>query len=73
MMHESGSILSSRQKGALRDGMKWQIFIGRKGQRREVSPAKGRWVEARSPSFGGWQGSIRQITSLVLTKGFLMD
>ena len=42
------------------------LFLGRRGQDKEVT-SKGRIV-ARSSSFGRWQESIRQITSLVLTK-----
>ena len=41
------------------------LFIGRRGQDKEVT-SKERIV-ARSSSFGRWQESIRQITSLVLT------
>lgn len=40
---------------------------------KDVTPAKNGLFQARSPSFGGRQGSIRQMTSLVLTGLFQID
>lgn len=51
-------------QGALQ---KWKTFMGRRKQSKEVS-AKSGLFQARAPSFEGKQESVRQISSLVLTK-----
>ena len=43
-------------------------IVGRRRWGKEIIPAKNELFQARSPSLGGWQESIRQIMSLVLTR-----
>lgn len=68
MIQESGNILSSRQKGALRSCTELKTLIGRMEQDKEVILAKSGLGMGRSPSFKGQQEPIWQITSLVITK-----
>ena len=48
-------------------------FIGRRRQGKEVILAKSEMFQIESPSFGKRWWSIRQITSLVLTRYFQID
>ena len=73
MIHESGSIPSSKQKGAPRSQTKWKTLLGKKRQIKEVILAKNRWFQTRLPSFGGQWGSIKQNSLLVLTRKFQTD
>ena len=70
MILESGGIPSREQKGAPKSYTKRKAF-----KDREVgSPEEKHGLFlARSPPFGGQKGSIRWITSLVLTKKFQTD
>ena len=45
---------------------KMKYFKHRREQGKEVIIAKSRFAVARSLSFRGWQGSVRQITPLVI-------
>ena len=49
---------------------KWKTVIGRRKQGKEVFLAESGLFQARPFSFGGRQGSIRQITSFMLTRSF---
>ena len=62
MIHESGSISSSRYQGALRSCKKMTI-TGRREQDKEVILAKSGLVVRRSLSFRGWQESADQVIS----------
>ena len=70
VIHESGSIPSVREKGALKSCRKWKPFTGRRSLVKEVI-LKETWLfQARSPSSGAQQGSVQWSTSLVLTRKF---
>lgn len=71
-MNQVSSYLAHK-KGALSCCTKCKTFIGRRESDKEVIPAKGGLVVKRSLSLRGQQESIRQTTSLVLTRRLLID
>ena len=59
MIHESGSIPSSKQKGIVKGCTKWKVFIGRGGWgKKALAKAKKGSFQARPSSFWG-EGNSR--------------
>ena len=70
MTHESGSISSSKHRGAL-SCTRWMAFIGRNGG--ETRKLRVDYVSKVSFPRGKAEGLTRQISSLGLTRKFWMD
>lgn len=63
------AVPSCKQKGALRNCTERKAFIDRRGQDKGISSEE--WiVSGKVTSYGGREGSVMQITSLVLTRQF---
>ena len=72
MIHESAASHPASGK-ELQEAVQKGKLIGRKSQGKVVIPARSRLFQARSPSFGARRESVKEISSLVLTRKFQTD